>query len=280
MIQVSGETIQPNQLKVSTIENKIAEHISSADNVYSYPSKQDLLFELTLRKNIIDSANLMNESEAGFTTFQYARCNPMYWILTSEGGFRLRPDVSPSDAISDIFQNSPQYAFECATACVILIYHAVLKSLDRARFDYYFRDLYLYSWHTDTDLGLQTYYGNKYIPGDIVYFANPDFSPALPWFRGENAVAMTDDNFFGHGLGIRTADEMIEFLNEQRYEGSTTSAYFTNLITHPSFQQLAQLSVNPSYRSGYKIQAPVLHHNQTSICYLHYLAFLKQFFLS
>ena len=85
-----------------------------------------------------------------FEIFANARCNPKYWDLTGVGGFQLKPDVRPSDAIQDIYNNSSLYAFECATAKVIIFYHAVLNSIGEELFNQYFKNLYLYSWHFDT----------------------------------------------------------------------------------------------------------------------------------
>ncbi|WP_308218774.1 hypothetical protein [Bacillus cereus group sp. BfR-BA-01347] len=65
--------------------------------------------------------------------------------------------------------------------------------------------MYLYSWHFDPDLGLKTIYINHFLPGDVVYFNNPDFHPQTPWWIGENAVVLGDGTYFGHGLGIKTA---------------------------------------------------------------------------
>ena len=154
MIQISGIPFKQNEKwQLGSIEKTIIQQMQSAPVFYSYYSEDELLFELKLRKNIIQSAREMDKSKAVFTIFVYARCNPRYWQLTSTGGFLLRPDVLPADAILDIYRNSSLYAFECATAIPIIYYHAILNSIGSNLFNSFFRNLYLYSWHTDTDLG-------------------------------------------------------------------------------------------------------------------------------
>ncbi|MED4462230.1 protein-glutamine gamma-glutamyltransferase [Metabacillus fastidiosus] len=276
MIQVSGMPFQPSSLNVGSIEKVIIKRMSDTPVLYSYPSIHKLLFELNLRKNIIESSKAMNNSQAKFTIFQYAKCNDTYWKLTKAGGFLLKSKVSPSAAILDIYQNSSQYAFECATACIIVFYHAVLKSIGKSLFNSLFRNIYLYSWHADPDLGIYTYYANQFLPGDAVYFKNPDFNRKISWYRGVNAVAVSDGKFFGHGAGIKTAKEMIEFLNKQRRPGSNQSAYLTRLVTHPSFQHLSQLSTFQRDYTAYKKQHIISHHNKSSISFLHYLTYLQK----
>jgi len=146
------------------IERIIIQRMHETSSVYSYSSIYELSFELKLRKNIILSARAMNQSDVAFAIFANARCNPKFWNLTNVGGFQLKPDVRPSNAIRDIYNNSSQYAFECATAKVIIYYHAVLNSMDAELFNRYFQNLYLYSWHSDSDLGITSIPSNNSCP--------------------------------------------------------------------------------------------------------------------
>lgn len=278
MIQISGMPFQPNVLNPGSIENEIIQKMSNTQVLYSFPSINELLYELTLRKNIIESARELNNSEAEFTTFQHSYANNTYWKVTNTGGFLLQPNVSPADAILDIYINSSQYAFECATSCIIVFYHAVLKSIGKPLFNSLFQNLYLYSWHADPDLGNYTYIGEHILPGDVVYFKNPDYNPKTSWYRGVNAVTMSDGTFFGHGVGIKTAQEMIEFLNKYRRPDSSQSAYLTRLITNPSFWHLSKISSFQRGHTSYKKQYSVYHHNKSSISLLQYLSYFhKQF---
>jgi protein-glutamine gamma-glutamyltransferase len=229
-----------------------------------------------LRKNIIASARAMNEGDARFETFKNTRGNPRYWNLSNAGGLKLRRDMLPSDAIQDIYENSSLYAFECATAAVIIYYHAVLNTIDEPLFNQLFQNLYLYGWHVDPDLGIQSIRTNHYLPGDIVYFDNPDFNPETSWWRGENAVVLGDGTYFGHGLGIWTAKQMIQLLNKTRKPRSSQSAYMTNLVSRPSFEYLAKVSMLPRGYPAYKLQHVVIHHNESSISYDRYLFYLNK----
>nr|WP_308017500.1 protein-glutamine gamma-glutamyltransferase [Alkalihalobacillus deserti] len=210
-----------------------------------------------------------------FTIFENARCNPSSWTLTYAGGFLLRSGVKPSDAILDIYRNGSLYAFECATAIIIIYYQAILKSIGRRRFDAIFQNLYLYSWHTDPNLELDSFYSNRFLPGDVVYFNNPDFYPNTPWYRGENAVVLSDGTFFGHGLGIMTAEQMIQFLNSQRFPESTQPAYLANVITRISATMHKLLTLQ-SDRTSYKNLKTVIHHNLCSISSIHYQFYLNK----
>lgn len=258
-----------DSLNIGNVERIIIQQMNNSHVLYSFPSLNELLSEIKFRNNMIESAKEMNQSEAGFTTFKYARCNTEYWNLTTQGGFLLKHNILPSDAIRDIYRNSSLYAFECATACVIIFYHALLKSIGKKAFNFMFQNLYLYSWHTDPDLGLQTFYSDHFIPGDVVYFKNPDYNPATPWFRGVNAVAMTEGKLFGHGFGIKTDKEMIHSLNEKRKKGSNVSAYLTNLVTRLTFYNLTT-----NKKTDYRKQQIVVHHNKSSISYEKYWFYL------
>ncbi|KGX90776.1 protein-glutamine gamma-glutamyltransferase [Pontibacillus marinus] len=276
MIQVAGT---PFQLKDSSYfgsdQTLIVKAMIEAPSLYSFSSWNDFLFEINVRKDIIESAKVMNEGESEFTTFQYTQCNPEYWYLTTEGGFQLKPNQYPSNAIRDIYRNSSLYAFECAMACVMNFYKAILDRIGDEMFNYLFQNLYLYSWHTDVDLGLYTFYGDHYIPGDVVYFNNPEYDPSTPWYRGVNAVTLYDGNVFGHGFGIKNTEKMIETLNETRRPTSNQSAYLTSLVTRISLQNNISRSIlNPVYKK----QPMIIHHNKPSISYKRYLSYLQKMF--
>lgn len=272
MIQISGIPFQQNEnWQLGSIEKTIIQRMQNAPVFFSYNSRYELLFELKLRKNIIQSAKEMEKSQAVFSSFAYARCNPRYWQLTRAGGFLLRPDVLPADAIQDIYRNSSLYAFECATAIPIIYYHAILNSIGSHLFNLLFQNLYLYSWHTDTDLGIITFNSNHFLPGDVLYVNNPDFEPKTPWFRGVNAVLLDDGKLFAHGFNIRTLKEIIQILNGKRKPDSYQSAYLTKLVTRPSFKYLFRVASGHRNDRAFKNQRPIVHHNKDSISYAHYL---------
>jgi len=241
--------------------------------VYAYRSIYE--FERMLRNNITLSARAMFQSGVRFAVFERSRCNPMYWHLTRNGGFQLRQGVKPSDAIKDVYFNSSYYAFECATAMVIINYHAILSLIGEYLFNQIFQNIYLYGWHADPDLGINAQYSDRFYPGDIVYFKNPDFNPLTPEWRGENAVVLGDGTYFGHGLGILTAGQMIYALNKTRRPGSFRSAYLTNTVTRPNFNHLAELS-NWQRDNSTKKYNIVFHHNENSISFDRYKYLLNK----
>jgi len=210
---------------------------------YRYQTVDQLSFELRVRAETVEASRALFQSHASFATFEDSRCNPAYWQLTREGGFRLRPNMPSSMAIRDIFLNGRLYAFECAVAMVIVLYKAVLETIGDDLFNQYFARLYLYSWHYDSDLRLTTIYGGREMfAGDIVYFKNPEFDPATPEWQGENAVKMNEVYYFGHGIGIVSEDRMIAELNMHRRRGAYRSAYLLDQTTNPDYVYLYRIS--------------------------------------
>ncbi|RDW20494.1 protein-glutamine gamma-glutamyltransferase [Oceanobacillus chungangensis] len=279
MIQLAGMQFQQSGMWTSdSIENVIIQRMQEDPIVHSYQSMDELSFELKLRKNIIESSRSMYQGNSQFASLENSRCNPQYWLLTDAGGFRLRDDVKPSDAIRDIYKNSSLYEFECATAIIIIYYHAVLKSIDEHLFNQLFQNLYLYSWHSESDLGIHDIKTSHFLPGDVVYFNNPDFNLETPWWRGENAVLLEDGTYFGHGIGIGNAKQMIQALNKTRMPGSNQSAYLENSVTRLSFKHLAKYSMLPRGYINHKIQPILFHHNESSISYDRYLYYLNMIY--
>ncbi|WP_227939368.1 protein-glutamine gamma-glutamyltransferase [Alkalihalobacillus deserti] len=279
MIQLSEMPFEQSDMWPSgSVEKIIFQRMSEDPIVYSYQSIVELSFEIALRKQIMVSARAMKKSNVQFETFEKSRCNHYYWDLVNTGGFLLRPSVKPSDAIQDIYRNSSQYAFECATAMIIIYYHAVLNNIGDHVFNQLFQHIYLYSWHYDPDLRINSMNTDHLLPGDVVYFNNPDFHLETPWWRGENAVVLEDGTYFAHGLGIGTAEQIIHALNDSRNLGSNQSAYQTNLVTRPSFKDLAKFSMLPRGYIAYKIQHAVIHHNESSIPCDRYLFYLNKLY--
>lgn len=279
MIRIAGRPFSlDSTMDFGRVERLIIQQMLDSPELFSYPSLYELKFELNIRINMMESAKEMNASQVKFTVFEKARCNPTYWNLTNAGGFLLKPGVRASDAIIDIYRNGSLYAFECATAIIIIYYQAILKSIGKRRFDSLFsQNLYLYSWHTDPDLEIRFFYSNHFLPGDVVYFSNPDFHPQTPWYRGVNAVVLSDGTFFGQGFGIITAEEMIPYLNSKRFPGSIQSAYLANLITRISPSTMQKLLFLQSARTFYKNQKIAIHHNLCSIPIIHYQFFQNKY---
>ncbi|MGE5703463.1 MAG: protein-glutamine gamma-glutamyltransferase [Clostridia bacterium] len=252
MINISQTLIDPptlrSQLRLNETQDKILERMSASRFVFSYDSLQQLMFELKLRNDIVETAKALDRSGARFASFDKSRCNKAYWNLTDFGGFQLRYGVQPSAAILDIFRNGSKYAFECSTAIIIVYYRAVLQSLGTQAFNQLFPDILLFDSQYSPELGLTalTISETDVLPGDVLYFDNPDYHPATPEWRGENVVYLGNGSFYGHGIGITGAQQMIDYLNMLRKPGAQRSAYLMDLIVRPDFASLARFSTAPT----------------------------------
>lgn len=244
MIQIGQHVLSappdPPSGSWTSFEEALLHELMQGRGLYMYDSIKPLAFELTLRERIVQAALDLNQSGVQYAVFEDAVCNPLFWTLTPQGGFLQRSDVPSSKAIQDIYRNGPQYAFECATAMLIVLYKAVLDALGPQVFDRLFKDLYLYAWEFDQDLGLSTFRRADYFPGDIQYFRNPAVNPYTPEWQGENVVVLGNDLYYGHGMGILPSDQIIARLNAQRRPGAWRSAYLLNQATQPDFHYLSQ----------------------------------------
>jgi protein-glutamine gamma-glutamyltransferase len=233
-----------NHYPLSSIEAKVLNILSSSRKIYDYISLEQLKFELSMRDSIVGAAQALFDSNVKFKTFNKSMCNTEYWERTEKGGFLLKKNVSPFDAISDIFtENSSKYGTECSTTIIILYYKALLSLFPEELFNRVFKNIHLLNWHyIDPNLEVRTYIiDGDYLPGDCRYFKNPDVSPEEEEWRGENAIDMGNGKYFGHGIGIEAPETIISALNRHRKEGSTESAYITDFVTSPNFKYLWNL---------------------------------------
>ncbi|MFY0543856.1 protein-glutamine gamma-glutamyltransferase [Brevibacillus sp. H7] len=261
MIKIGDKVVTPSTLRTeqqwTDVQLEIIGRMAASPIVFSYPDTGHFRFELTLRNHIVGAAGALNYSGVSFATFKESRCNEELWRLTDFGGFRIRENVRPSDGIRDIYRNGRKYAFECATAMVIVYYRAVLASIDEGAFNRLFADMLLYDWHYDKDLGLTTIEETVHLPGDVVYFKNPDVNPDTPEWQGENAVVMREGLYYGHGIGIVGAREIIRHLNNERRPGAVRSAFMMEGAARPDFAYLyrfrpgAPAGMTPIRRSRY-----------------------------
>jgi len=237
---MSGESFGYGQEEM--IERLILEKMITAETLFTYPSEALLHFELILRRELVNASERLNNSFFTFRLFKDAICNPQYWDKTDEGGFRLKKSANPHEAIRDIRRNSRQYGTECATAIVMVYYLALVEVMPAELFDLLFSDIYLMDWkYLDKDLGIGTYHGVKdSLPGDCLYFKNPDVNPDTPEWQGENVIQLADGYYYGHGIGIKPAAGIIRDLNRNRSRDSQTTAYLMDLIVKPDFLYLGR----------------------------------------
>lgn len=237
----ADDTALFSQYDENSLEREILAEIKNSPETYSYSSPEALAFEVSLRSAIVRASEDLYQSRMGFAIFEKTRCNHEFWDRTSNGGFQLKDGVKGSAAIADIFHNGQKYATECATAMVIVYYKALLDLLGAEPFDRLFRSIYLMNWNIREPLLKAVATPKKvkdHIIGDRAYFNNPDVSPETPWWQGENVIILPDALYYGHGIGIRSADEIIRSLNKQRKENATTSAYLMSEAGRPDFKKL------------------------------------------
>lgn len=247
MILVQGQppdmTALSSQYNQNSVEWLVLQQMSQSSHTYRFNSLSLLQFELQLRSEIVAAAQALNRSGLAFAIFTKTRCNETYWKRMPNGGFLLREGASPAQAIRDIYQNGRKYATECATAMMIVYYRALLEVYGEERFDQLFPSIYLMNWSIRNPL-LQEVGTPKKVPellyGDRGYFANPDVDPETPQWQGENVIVLPGGKYYGHGIGIASADQIIRALNGNRREDSTQTAYLMDSAGRPNFARLAK----------------------------------------
>lgn len=261
MILINGAQVPIDINALSLLGRDVYVQKSRSPIIYNYNSIQQLFFEMELRYNIIEAAQALNRSGAQFATFRDTYGNPQFWHRTPEGGLLLRPGVTPAAGIRDIFFNGRRYAFECATAIVIVLYKGILDTIKDAQFNRHFANLLLYDWQYDSDLRLIRVYGvqNAHV-GDVLYFRNPDVNPETPQWQGENVIKMGEDLYYGFGMGILPAFMIIQMLNRLRRPGALRSAYLTEQVDYPDYLYLSRFVLGrvapQQWRSPY-VQAQI-----------------------
>ncbi|MBW7571460.1 protein-glutamine gamma-glutamyltransferase [Caproiciproducens faecalis] len=247
MIVIAGNTVQPDSVgeyAPGGVEKAILDQLAANGN-NTYDSVDQLKFELTLRKEIMEASKQLYRSGMGFEIFRETRCNPDYWKRTEEGGFLLKSGVKPSKAIMDIYENGSKYGTECATAMMIVYYKALLTVFGDTLFDKTFPKIELMNWHHIDPLLREVGYIVKrdvYLPGDRRYFANPDVDPLVPQWQGENVIDLGGDQYYGHGIGIRSAEQIIRALNQNRSEDADEEAHLLDSAGRPNFKRLYGIS--------------------------------------
>lgn len=246
MIVLSGKPFDPSDLMKeypgNSVERELLAAMSQSNGTYAYDTLDQLKFELRLRDSIVSAAEALYKSGLSFAVFHKSRANPAYWDRTDNGGFLLKRGAEPAAAIEDIFLNGDEYATECATAMVIVYYRALLDVFGRELFNRTFPKIYLMNWHSIDPLLREIGKPKQaadILPGDRGYFSNPDVDPETPEWVGENVIVLPGALYYGHGVGIRTAREIIAALNANRRRGDARPAYFMDSVGRPDFKKLA-----------------------------------------
>lgn len=233
MIKINHKRLDVSQIQpgiASATSLEIVQLLAEDSNVFEYRNFRQFNFEIQLRNRVIAAANALDKSNPEFSTLEESESNKQYWRLSKDGTFTLQPGVLPHAALVDIFINGSLYAFECGTAIVVTFLKAILDLIGPRNFDDLFSNLVLYDWHPPQNMELSIHKGRDYLPGDCVYFKNPDHDPTTPEWQGENAILLGKDLFYGHGIGITSSQGIIDELNSNRKPFATISAFLTNHI--------------------------------------------------
>lgn len=256
MIRIQGDSFNFNefasQYSANSVEGNVLRAMENSNSTYSFNSLSLLEFELSLRRELVLAAEALNKSRLAFAVFHDSRCNKEYWTRTQNGGFLLKNNVSGADAIEDIYKNGSKYATECATAMVIVHYKALLEVYKKRLFDDTFKSIYLMDWEIRQSLLQEISRPRKVeqlLEGDRGYFRNPDVDPQTPWWQGENVIVLPNQLYYGHGVGIRTAEEIIKSLNSARRRDSSTSAYLMDSAARPNYQRLYNVFASADLRA-------------------------------
>jgi protein-glutamine gamma-glutamyltransferase len=258
MIRIKNEPLDAEAIKksrsFSETELEILDALLAGDTVFEYDSPEMLDFELKLRDELVNASRKLNKSRLDFEVFRKSKCNEEYWERTENGGFKLKSDVKPNEAINDIFVNGSKYATECATAIVIVTYKALLELYGEELFNKTFPVIHLMDWH-DLDRNLWEIgvmdKEKLYLPGDRRYFANPDVDPETPYWQGENVIDLGKGLYYGHGIGTANTEDIIKELNKHRKKDADRSAYLMDSAARPNFKRL--YSIRKSYEKNHII---------------------------
>lgn len=156
------------------------------------------------------------------------KVNTALWSLKYSGEMSVRAGQKPSEAIADIFKNGRSYAFECATGTMVILYKAILDRVGPDDFDAAFPRLKIKRWDNKPELfKAAERVGDLpgYMAGDHTYFKNPDFAPEHSAWQGENVIYLGDGQYFGHGVGYATEDDVLDTLDALRKPDATTPAF-------------------------------------------------------
>ncbi len=245
MVYLNGEPFDTAPLisayPANAIERTILTQMTQSGDIFRFKSEDALKFEVNLRAKTVEAAQALNRSGMDFAVFHESRCNETYWVRKDNGGFLLRDGVSPAAAIRDIFQNGRKYGTECATAMVIVFYGALLNVYGDTLFNRTFPSIYLMNWNRMDPL-LQSVGIPKDVQalviGDRGYFNNPDVNPQTPEWQGENVIVLPGGLYYGHGIGITTAENIIAALNGNRKNGAQRTAYLMDAAARPNYNEL------------------------------------------
>ena len=205
--------------------------------------------DVVFRQRVVDASYGLAKSGAQFSASHSTdKVNKALWTMGYGGKIQVRKFLpndqigKPSVALRDIYENGSDYAFECATAMMIIYHKAILDHIGDEKFDELFsepRMLSFFRWSIEDDdytSVKKLVEDDKIIkqapkPGAHYYIANPDASDENSAFRGENVLYLGDGTYYAHGIVgdsgtyIVTEEEIIATLSALRKPGATTKPH-------------------------------------------------------
>ncbi|MBI1916597.1 MAG: hypothetical protein HYS12_17955 [Planctomycetes bacterium] len=211
-----------------------------------FKNADDLDEVIRFREGLVQAARALQKSKITFNPKLYAEIadkSPLkeFWESDGLGGIRVIAGKSRAEALDALFKNDKDLSVDCATGTIVVSLKA-LRDFHKDNFDKLFPKLNLRGFRTHPEVrrvgqgvGAILFTAAPLFPGDRVMFKNPDAKEDA--WKNENTVYLgggkfdaqgnyvSGGEFFGHGIGIRSPEGMIERLNAKRREGATQSAY-------------------------------------------------------
>ena len=239
----STRLVIPAGKKSKPITAKTSFEITKANKTQKRAIGKLRFEQLLISAHVVQSAIRLDKSDVQFANYSGDdKANNKLWSMGYGGRITVRQHTSTTEAVADVFgKNSSKYAFECATAAHLIYLNAIKDRIGSKKFDSAAPRLSVFRWDapkkTGQDLvdgtgkggplGLSSKgtFGKELWPGDRVYFDNPHFEPSFTAGQGENTIFLGDGKFFGHGLGIKSKEQIVKKLNNLRKPGATRKAY-------------------------------------------------------
>jgi protein-glutamine gamma-glutamyltransferase len=228
-----------------TVAEEIIERMHNEGNppTYSFDSKDQFETEMKVRANAIEGMEEVHRGCCNYPSQQNPDyINDTYWVRMGRMYFvpksPLPQGTEASDAIEAIFANGAGTRLDCWTIMVAIEYYALLQGVGKEKFNQMFPGgagieiswRGTTNWPNDTNRIFTKYKSvnlnssGELLPGDWVYFRNfRDYLRLHPggYLQGENAIYMGDGKFKGFGSGLKTENEMNQWLRDACYPEET-----------------------------------------------------------
>jgi protein-glutamine gamma-glutamyltransferase len=242
------------------IIDEIAETMQQASYTFDYKTAEAFAVDIVGRLNVIKAARTFQDAKVGFnrtTTLARIPGGAAYWKDLPQG-LELKEGASAAAAFRAFVKkrgpDDPAPSLDCACGAYVVFYLGLLNTLeglvtggrgtqlfdelaskDRAGKKQQVRLLggegtNPRGWNPTTEPN-----DKLFIPGDAVYFENPDNSGA-PWL-GENTIYLGNKLFFAHGIGVKSKEAIIMELNMHKNPAvaKPKAAYVSEKRVSPMF---------------------------------------------